>query len=128
MKSADYINVLQCSLVPFLEQQQQQQWTFQQDNASIHVSKETCEWFRRKNIKQLDWPACSPDLNPIENLWGILTRRIYGNNKQYDTVDELKTAILREWENINKDLLKKLVDSMPDRLFECIKANGSFVK
>jgi hypothetical protein len=44
---------------------------FQQDNASIHMSGHSLVWFAEKNIPLLDWPARSPDLNPIENLWAF---------------------------------------------------------
>jgi len=58
-------------------------WIFQQDNAPIHASKETKTWLDLKKINLLEWPAYSPDLNPIENVWGIMARRVYANGKQY---------------------------------------------
>ena len=41
---------------------------FQLDNAAVHTSKFMRNWFKTKNIKVLDWPTKSPDINPIENL------------------------------------------------------------
>jgi DDE superfamily endonuclease len=42
--------------------------TFMQDNASIHTAKKIKKWFKDESISILDWPAYSPDLNPIEHL------------------------------------------------------------
>ena len=41
---------------------------FQQDNAAIHISKLTKDWFKIKNIEVFGWPTKSPDLNLRENL------------------------------------------------------------
>ena len=49
---------------------------FQQDNARPHSARVTTACLRRHRVRMLDWPACSPDLSPIENVWRILKRRI----------------------------------------------------
>ncbi|CAJ0949942.1 unnamed protein product, partial [Mesorhabditis belari] len=81
-----------------------------------------------KQVPLLDWPACSPDLNPIENLWGMLARRVYHNSTQYANVQALKDAIIREWNAIPRSTIKKLVDSMPSRIFDVISRQGQATK
>lgn len=84
-------------------------------------------WFDSKHVTVLDWPACSPDLNPMENIWGTLVRRVYAENKQYDNVTELKSAILKEWENLEIDLIRNHITSMKKRVFEVIKKLGKAI-
>lgn len=79
----------------------------------------------QKGIEALTWPACSPDLNPMENIWGILVRRIYANQRQFDTIEALKREIIVQWDNLDLNLLNKLALSMNKRTFELIKANGN---
>uniref|UniRef100_A0A3P9N8F0 Tc1-like transposase DDE domain-containing protein n=1 Tax=Poecilia reticulata TaxID=8081 RepID=A0A3P9N8F0_POERE len=62
-------------------------WVFQQDNAAVHNAHLTKEFFQENNITLLDHPACSPDLNPIENIWGWMAREVYKNGHQFQTVD-----------------------------------------
>jgi len=50
---------------------------FQQDNAPPHRATRVKEWFRENRIEVLDWPSYSPDINPIENVWGLLKQRLY---------------------------------------------------
>lgn len=68
MNSTKYCNQLEAHLLPFGEKLGGPNWIFQQDNASIHASKETTAWFSNKNVNIMKWPAQSSDLNPIENL------------------------------------------------------------
>lgn len=74
MNSDMYTWVLKDALVPILEDVMDNQIIFHQDNASIHASKHTQDWFAARDITFLDGPAHSPNLNPIENLWAILAR------------------------------------------------------
>jgi len=73
----------------------------------------------------MDWPARSPDLNPIENLWGILVRKVYRNNRQFETVAELKTAIEAAWMEVEPETIKNLISSMPNRIFQLISKHGN---
>lgn len=128
MNSAMYLEVLEDCLIPFSEEFLDEEFIFQQDNAAIHVSRESKAWFEAKKIELLDWPARSPDLNPIENLWGIMARRVYENGRQFATVQELEVAIRNVWREIRVELLETLVNSMPNRLFEVVRRNGKQLK
>ncbi len=55
---------------------------FQQDLAPAHTAKGTKSWFNDHGVTVLDWPANSPDLNPIENLWGIVKRKMKRHQTQ----------------------------------------------
>ncbi len=59
----------------------------------------------------LDWPANSPDLNPIEKLWGIVKRTM--RNKRPTNADELKATVKETWASIPPQQCHKLITSMP---------------
>uniref|UniRef100_A0A8R1E3Z8 Tc1-like transposase DDE domain-containing protein n=1 Tax=Caenorhabditis japonica TaxID=281687 RepID=A0A8R1E3Z8_CAEJA len=94
--------------------------TFQQDDAAINSSNFTKNWLASKGIKVLDWPACSPGLNPIENLWEMLVPCVYQNRQKYNNIQAFKTAVQREWDAISVDEPKKLVATRPNRVVEVI--------
>ncbi|PIC43982.1 hypothetical protein B9Z55_004510 [Caenorhabditis nigoni] len=121
--SLAYQETLQKAIVPFFRNRKRTH-LFQQDNAAIHKSRSTMAWLAAKGIKDLSWPACSPDLNPIENLWGLLARRVYHNGRQFNNIGELKDALQKEWDLVTEQELKNLVASMPNRLIEVIQKNG----
>ncbi len=83
---------------------------FQQDLAPAH--KSTKSWLNDHGVGVLDWPANSPDLkNPIENLWGIVKRKI--RNKRPNSADELKATVKETWASIPPQQCHKLITSMP---------------
>jgi hypothetical protein len=66
---------------------------FQQDNAPVHDAHTSKDYFERKEIPLLTWAPYSPDLNIIENLWGIVSNKVYEDGKEYKTADELWDSV-----------------------------------
>lgn len=127
MNSEKYCTMLRDKFTPYFHGCAEPPAVFQQDNASVHVSKYASEWLNEHFVWERDWPAKSPDLNPIENLWGILSRRVYMNCKHYNSVTELKEAIILEWASITLETRRNLIDSMPLRLVDVISTNGAIL-
>ena len=101
-----------------------EKFIFQQDGATNHTAKRSMEYLEAMGIEILPWPARNPDLNPIENVWGWLSNEIYKEGNQYNTVNDLKNAILGAWDKLNEDYLAKLISSMKNCIFEVINKNG----
>ncbi len=99
---------------------------FQQDLAPAHTAKGTKSWFNDHGVTVLDWPANSPDLNPIENLWGIVKRKM--RDTRPNNADELKATVKETWASIPPQQCHKLITSMPRRIEAVIKAKGAPAK
>jgi transposase len=100
-------------------------WHFQQDNDPKHTSRVVSDYLERELcIKDfcIRWPPYSPDLNPIENLWADLKKRVEKHN--CTTVEELTAAVKKEWAATDRDLCHKLVASMPTRLARLLEYRG----
>ena len=115
-----YIQVLDQHLLPFLEEHQNIQ--FQQDNARPHTANRTRQWFDDHRVDVMEWPACSPDLNPIENCWSRLKaeldkRIVHGMNGLFDEATQI-------WNQMPADFLQNLISSMPRRIEQVIQRQG----
>ena len=126
--SARYINVFEKSLFPFMNRRDTNNDIFQQDNAAIHTSKPTKDWFKTKHIEVLDWPTKCPNLNPIENLWRILSRRVYKNKRQFEDRETLKSCIKQYWNKSPLETRRKLIDSMQNCCVDVLQLKGNKCK
>ena len=103
---------------------------FMHDNAPSHAAKATTTFLKSlgfMNDTLMVWPPNSPDLNPIENLWSIIKRQVYVDGKQYSSKMDLWMAIKESAACIPKSTIKKLTDSVNDRLFDVIRLHGAHV-
>lgn len=98
------------------------QWWYQQDNWSVHTASTSQVWFHNHGIDLIDWPAWSPDLNPIENLWNDLKRRVYAHHSK--TMEELEHWIGIEWQATDLNFISHICRSMPHRLQLLLDNNG----
>ncbi|KAG6616947.1 Transposase [Phytophthora cinnamomi] len=126
--SERYIYTLSEYLLPFIDRVYGRECVFQQDNASIHTSWATKEFLKEENVDVMDWPAKSPDLNPIENIWGVLARAVYAHGRQFQTREDLIETIKASWAAIGQDFITKLVESMPKRCIATLELHGAKTK
>lgn len=119
MDSILYQHILKSNMLPIYISIKNTRLVFQMDNDPKHKSKSTQNFLASNSIKVLSWPSQSPDLNPMENVWADLKRRVELRNPKNE--QELRGAIEKEWQNVNTE---NLVESMKRRLKECIDANG----
>ncbi len=122
-----YHHILEHVMLPSADQLfKDADFIFQQDLAPAYTAKSTKSWLNDHGVGVLDWPANSPDLNPIENLWGIIKRKMI--NKRPKNADELKATVKETWASIPPQQCHKLITSMPRRIEAVIKAKGAHTK
>lgn len=132
--SAAYCQLLGSALLPWLEDVpllKRFKLIFQHDNAPSHSAKATQAFLSSigfEGDRLMVWPACSPDLNPIENFWGILKQAIYQDGKQYSSKDDLWNEIKTVASNITPSEIRKLTESVDKRIEMIFKNKGSYVK
>lgn len=97
-------------------------WTLQQDNDPKHTARRVKEWMVNYDCISMEWPAQSPDLNPIEKLWSIFDRRL--SNRHVNSEAELFQCLQEGWNSLPVSLLSKLVASMHDRCQAVIDNKG----
>jgi len=99
-----------------------------QDNARPHTANCVRDYLELVAITVMDWPARSPDLNPIEHVWDKLGQLIKKRNPAPTTFQELRSALTEEWDNIPQEYIDSLIKSMPRRMEAVVKARGGNTK
>jgi hypothetical protein len=104
------------------------EFTLQQDNAPPHRARGTLDTFKERGVPYMEWPGLSPDINPIENLWSLIVRRVYDGGKFYNSDDELWDGIQRAASEISLETIRGLVQGMRARLLRVLELDGGYVQ
>ncbi|KFM60006.1 Transposable element Tcb1 transposase, partial [Stegodyphus mimosarum] len=124
MTSQIYRNVILEQNVRLFRGAMGAQFVFLDDNACPHRANIVSECLQSDDISRMDWPAFSPDWNPVEHLWDMLGRRVVARQAPPTCLPELRRALLFEWCNIPQDRIDNLILSMPRRCTDCIASSG----
>ena len=100
----------------------QEKNNMQMDNARIHWTLDALRFYKENNIVVIDWHAHSPDLNPIENVWAYIKRKLSG--KKCISMKQIETEIIKIWEPIPKIQIEKICKSIYDKIGDCIEMGG----
>ena len=94
------------------------------DNATPHRARITQEYLEAEGVHRMQWPACSPDLNPIEHAWNYLGRALSRRLRGGERLQDIREILIEEWNNIPQQYIQKLIRSMRRRCQAVIDSQG----
>ena len=130
MDAKQYCEILDDGLVESFEKlgMEEGEHYFQQDNDPKHTSHHATQWFSDNDIQVLEWPAQSPDLNPIEHLWEHLKHQLQKYETSPKGIHELWERVVKEWNAISPEVCQNLIESMQRHIQAVIRAKGGHTK
>jgi hypothetical protein len=128
LNSEGYTDLLHHALLPILNALLPNGGLFQQDNAPIHAAANTLQWLQDNNVNVMPWPALSPDMNPIEQVWGILSKEIQA--AEINNSGELFTSLSNCWNGkmADQQFRATYISSMVKRVRALHIARGSYTR
>jgi hypothetical protein len=147
-RAEEYMETLMEGLIPFIASMfplpdpetlniiEPQRFVFMHDNAPCHKPASVQALLGKYHIPVMTWPAQSPDLNPIENLWKDFKARFHKrfielglrHSASKEAIKRFGELLKETWESQGLELAQALVKSMPQRVLAVIEAKGGSTK
>ena len=115
--------ILEAGLLPLIRQKFRRRHRFQQDNDPKHTSKFAQNYMTTKKINWWKTPPESPDLNPIENVWGTMKRYLRTKYKPKNLAD-LKEGIKEFWKTLTPEICNNYIAHIQKVMVKVIEENG----
>lgn len=122
-----YKSLLQESIVPIIRLNLGEDFFYQEDNSRVHKSKIIKEFMNNNGIRVLKWPAYSPDLNIVEDIWKKISDLVY-DGPQYTKIVDLENGIIRAINHINyyeRSFVQNLYHGIRSRLCQVLTKKGN---
>lgn len=120
-----YIQILRRKL-PEIQRLYPEGWQWQQDGSGVHRAGIANNFIAQEVPKKIEWPPYSPDISPIENIWGWLKGKVAKDCPK--NVEALKKSIRTHWEAMDIEFLAPYFESMPKRMAMVIESDGKKIK
>lgn len=129
INSDKYIQIIDNNLWPVIARHfPDNNYIFQDDNAPVHRSRATKTFMEDNHINTMEWPAQSPDINIIENLWLKIKRKIEQSVHGITSVEQLYEKIFSIWTRFDCETIQNLYRSLPSRIAAVRRAKGYITK
>lgn len=124
--SAKYLRLLQERIVPVIKLNYPNNIWYQDDNCSVHRAKIIKNYMISTGIRLLDWPSKSPDINIVEDIWHMISNKVYDGpqfRQKSELIEKINRAIL-ELNKSDRDSIMKLYGGINNRLCHILSKQG----
>ena len=101
---------------------------YMDDNARPHRSRAVTAYLQSEAVTSVPWPAMSPDLNPIEDIWDMLGRRMHAREPPVQNIRQVEAALHCEWQQLSQQGIRRLTGGMRRRVETVIQARGGYAR
>lgn len=90
------------------------------------LRKKQKTFIKNNKIKCIEFPSYSPDLNPIENVFSVLKTNIHKRKTDIEN-DNFSEIIVDEWNKLDQNMIRNIINSIPSRLEKIILSKGEYI-